>query len=93
MIDKLDNANVLMLSKKGDYGSIKIIGDVEPEIKVCYLAICKYSNDERIYIFLCDENMSVEQDALFDSMEEALADAQRRSPNQKIAWEYPQTSK
>jgi len=90
MIDKLDNARVLMLSKKGDYGSIKTIGGVEPEIKICYLAICKYSNDKGIYIFYCDENMSVEQDSLLDSVGEAIEIAQSRSPD-PISWEYSDT--
>ena len=86
MIDKLDNANVLMLSEKGDYGSTKIVGDVEPDIKICYLAICQYPNDERIYVFYCDENMSVEQDSLLDSVDEAIELAQQRSSN-PIVWE------
>ena len=88
MIDKLDNANVLMLSKKGSYGSIEVLGMPEEEIKVYYLAICRYFNDKGIYLFLCDEKMSVEQDAHFDSIDEARSDAQRRSKEQ-IEWEYP----
>ena len=92
MIDKLDNATVLMLSRKGSYGSIEVLGRPEEEIKVYYLAICQYSNDGGIYLFLCDEKMSVEQDALFESIDEAISDAQRRSKEQ-IEWEYPSGGK
>ena len=87
MIGDFGNAIVLMQSKKGSYGSIGILGRPEEEIKVCYLVICKYANDEGIYLLLCDEKMSDEQDVLFDSLDEALSNAQSRS-NGQIEWEY-----
>ena len=95
MIDELDNAKILMLSNKGHYGSIKIIDESDNEfgeIKVCYLAICKYKDDKGVYLFLCDENMSVEQDSLFDYIDEAIISAQRRSQI-PIVWNYPDTRK
>jgi hypothetical protein len=87
MIAKLDGATVLMLSNKGSYGSIEIVGHPNEAIEVRYLAICKYGGGDGIYLFLCDDEMSVEQDALFDSVDEALANAQRRSP-EMIQWEF-----
>ena len=88
MTNKFGNAIVLMQSKKGSYGSIGILGRPEEEIKVCYLVICKYSDDNgSVYMLLCDEEMNEEQDVLFDNIEEALLDAQRRTKGQ-IEWEY-----
>ena len=88
MTVKFGNATIIMQSKKGNYGSIEVIGKPEEEIKVCYLVICKYSENSGIYLLLCDENMSDEQDSLFDSVDEALLNAQSRSKEQ-IVWEYP----
>ena len=92
MIDKLDNANVLMLSDRGDYGVIEVLGGGSPDIKVCYLAICRYSNDDAIYLFSCTDDLSVEGDSLFDNVEEAISSAQQRSDIQ-IVWNYPSDNK
>ena len=91
MVNKLDGADVLMISNKGHYGYIKINGSDDMGIEVCYLAICKYAKDETIYLFLCDENMSVENDCDFRSIDEAVDDAQRRTQN-PISWVYPNTA-
>ena len=88
MINKLDNADVIMISGKGHYGYIKTLDSDDAGIEVCYLAVCKYPKDNVIYLFLCDKNMSTEQDVDFESVEEAVTDAQRRSQSQ-INWIYP----
>jgi len=87
MIDKLDGATVLMLSEKGNYGYIKIQDSQCKDIGVCYLAICKYDGSEKIYLFLCDENMNVENDWDCDSIEEAVSCAQNRAEPQ-IVWTH-----
>ena len=87
MISELDNARVLRISEKGYYGQIPIL-ESDEVIEICYLAICKYDNSNTVYLFLCDDNLSVENDWDFDSVEEAIAYAQKRSQNQ-IVWVYP----
>ena len=84
----IDGAQVLMISEKGHYGYIKIFDASDNGIEVCYLAICKYSENNIIYLFLCDYNISTEQDAVFNSVEEAVENAQNRSQN-PITWLYP----
>jgi hypothetical protein len=88
MIKELDNAKVLMISERGRYGYIKILGSNDSGIEVCYLAICKYDKSDTIYLFLCNDKMTVEQDVDFSNVEDAIANAQKRSKT-SIAWIYP----
>ena len=60
MVEQLDNAKVIMISKKGQYGYIKTLNSESNSIEICYLAICKYDNSDTIYLFLCGENLNVE---------------------------------
>ncbi len=60
MNGKLDNADILLISEKGHYGYINDSGTYGIGIEVCYLAICRYSDDNALYLFLCDDKMSVE---------------------------------
>ena len=72
MIDRLDGANVLMISDKGSYYYIKTLGSDDDGVEICYFAICRYDNDSKIFLFSCDENMSVEGDSDFDHINEAV---------------------
>ena len=87
-MDKLDNADVLMVSNKGSYGYITILDTCGKGIEVCYLAICKYPGSDKIYLFLCNENMEVETDWDCNSIDEAIEKAQKRSKN-PIVWNTP----
>ena len=87
-VNKLDNATVLMISERGHYGYIKVLGSNDDGIEICYLAICKYDKSDIIYLFLCNDKMSVEQDVDFSNVEDAIANAQRRS-KAPISWTYP----
>ena len=91
MVEQLDNAKVIMISEKGQYGHIQILGLEHKFIEVCYLAICKYESSDTIYLFLCDENMSVEQDRDFDSRESSIIDAERRT-KVPIVWAHSSTA-
>jgi hypothetical protein len=82
----LDGAHVIAVSQKADFGFIKYIDNSIEAIQVKYLAICKYEKSDNIYLFLCDENMEVEQDDLFDSIEDAKKRATEM--NEKVVWEY-----
>ncbi len=81
----LDGAKVIAISKKDDFGVIKYSDNSMPPISVKYLAICKYANDNSIFVFLCNENYEVEQDSVFDTVEEAKQYALRRNKN--VVWE------
>ncbi len=88
MLTELDGAKILMISEKGHYGYITMVGSLENSIEICYLAICKYDTSSTVYLFLCDKNMSVENDVDFTSVEEAIQNACSRSETQ-INWIYP----
>lgn len=82
----LDGAHVIAISQKADFGTIKYTDNSIAAIQVKYLALCKYENGDNIYLFLCDENMVVEQDDLFDSIEDAKRCAIEK--NENVIWEY-----
>jgi len=85
MIDKLDGADVLMISDFGHYHYIKTVSSDDAGVEVCYYAICKYENDDGIYLFSCDVNMSVVGDSLFDSEDDAVQCAERWAET-SITW-------
>jgi len=85
---EIDGAIVLMISEKGHYGYIRTLGSSDKGVEVCYLAICKYAESDRVYLFSCDNDMGTESDFLVDSVEEAIAIAQSRSSS-PITWLYP----
>lgn len=87
MVEYLDNAKVIMISEKGQYGHIEVLGTESVSIEVCYLAICKYDNSEIVYLFLCDENFGVEQDIDFNTIGHAVADAESRT-KRSIIWNH-----
>ena len=89
MIEKLDGARVLMLSEKGCFGYLEIQGQKKHRyIDISYLAICQYDKSDKVYLFLCNKNMEVENDWEFDHIEEAISNAQSRSQF-PIVWLYP----
>lgn len=77
-MSELGGAEIIAISELGEYGHIIIDGTSET-IDVAYLAICKYKNSDTVYLFLCDKNFSVENDWDFESIEEALKNANTRS--------------
>ena len=80
---KLDGAIVLYYTLQDDYGYI-IFPNGEIADYYRYLAICKYSKDDKYYLFCCDENYEVVSDTLHDSIEECMAIASQYKDN--IVW-------
>ena len=80
---KLDGAIVLYYTLQDDYGY-----SIFPNGKIAdyyhYLAICKYSKDDKYYLFCCDENYEVVSDTLHDSIEECMVIASQYKDN--IVW-------
>jgi hypothetical protein len=69
---ELDGAKVLFFTPRDNYGTIEFsTGGIAAYIH--YLAICKYENDYRFYLFSCDEEFNVEGDTLLNSVEECMS--------------------
>ena len=59
--ETLDNAHVLYFTPQASYGTVCFTtGKIADHI--CYLAICKYENDNNYYLFGCDSNYDVVSD-------------------------------
>jgi len=67
----LNGAEVIFISKKDNFGVVKYTDDSIKPISIKYLAICQYENSKEVYVFLCNDKLEVEQDNLFDTIEEA----------------------
>jgi len=82
--EKLDGADVLFYTEKGDYGTVN-----DTNGKICdyvsYFAVCSYSSDKnKYYLFLCDECFDVITDWFCDSVEECMQIASNHS--REIVW-------
>ena len=81
----LDNAKVLYYTVKNDYGQV-LYTDGSVASVICYYAICKYDNDDRIYLFGCDEKQEVVSDYECDSIEECKDCASQLSGEAVLVW-------
>lgn len=71
--DDLDNAKVIKWAWSGErpFGIIGNVDDPDRE-DIFGLAICQYADSDHFYRFSCDKNWDVVNDALYDSIEEAI---------------------
>ena len=69
--DYLDGAKVLEYTDKGHFGFITDYNEdnTPVEKEICYLAVCRYVNDEAYYLFSCDRECAVIGDACFHTLE------------------------
>lgn len=81
----LDGAEIILVSKKDNFGMIKYTDGKVEQIPVKYLAIGQYENDKQFYVFLCNDKLEVEQDNVFDTLEEAQGYAFKKNKN--VEWE------
>lgn len=81
----IDGAEVILISKKDDFGVIKHTDNSIKPISAKYLAICKYEGDKDIYLFLCNDKIEVEQDSIFETIEGAKNHA--AGINKNVVWE------
>lgn len=79
----LDGAEVIYYTTEDNYGAIRYPNSEIAEIYK-YLAICKYSDDEKFYLFCCNKNYEVVGDSVWDSIEECIKVA--ASYHDDIAW-------
>jgi len=67
----LNNAHVLYFTPQASYGTVCFTtGEIADTI--CYLAICKYENDNTYYLFGCDADYEVVSDSPWGSVEECM---------------------
>lgn len=73
--DLLDGARVITWAWSGDkpFGLLHHQDDEYEPIEIFGLAICQYDDSSAIYRFSCDKDWEVQQDDLYDSIEEAIA--------------------
>jgi hypothetical protein len=72
--DELDGAKVIRWAWSGDkpFGFLRYEGDSHDPIEIYGLAICHYRDSDTVYRFSCDKNWEVQQDGLYESVEDAL---------------------
>lgn len=67
----LDEAKVLYFSPQGNYGEVCFTtGEIADHI--CYLAICKYQDDNSYYLFGCNAHFEVVCDSPWGCIEECM---------------------
>ena len=80
--DELDGAKVIRWAWSGikPFGYLPVIdGDLDNEsIEIFGLAICQYNGADEVYRFSCDKDWEVQQDGVYDSIDNAL----RQLPDQ-----------
>ena len=81
--NKLDGAAVLYHTSQGDYG-FNFFPNGSAADQYHYLAICKYAEDDKYYLFCCDENYEVVNDSLHNNIDECMATALQYKEN--IVW-------
>lgn len=70
--ESLDHAQVLYFTPRSSYG-IVCFTTGEIAHRICYLAICKYENDNEFYLFGCDADHNVVSDSPWCSVEECMS--------------------
>jgi hypothetical protein len=72
--DDLDGAKVIQWAWSGTepFGYLPV--DNDSRIEIYGLAVCQYEESPHVYRFSCDENWEVQQDAPYNSIEEALSE-------------------
>lgn len=79
--DELDGAKVIKWAWSGDkpFGLLSIVNsDSNASIEIVGIALCKYDDSDNVYRFSCDKNWEVQQDGVYQSVDDAL----RQLPDQ-----------
>ena len=89
--EEIDGAKVLEWAWSGSipFGVLKYKGkekDGQIAFEIYGLAICQYEKTGEIYRFSCDENWETEQDAPYDSIEQAKEQLPDQYKNVSIDW-------
>lgn len=88
---EIDGAKVLEWAWSGSipFGTLKYKGgeeDGQVAFEIYGLAICQYQKTGEIYRFSCDENWETEQDAPYDSIQQAKDFLPDQYKNVPVNW-------
>ena len=83
--DYLDNAKVLYYVELNTKDQL-LYTDGSVASDICFYAICKYENDNKYYLFACDEKREVVSDYLLDSIEECKVCASDLTMDNNLLW-------
>ena len=83
----IDDAKVLHWAFSGSepFGLINY-SDGSIAAEIFGLAICQYEGESKVYRFSCDKNWESEQDADYNSVEEAMNNIPIQYQGQEIKW-------
>ena len=72
--DDLDGAKVIKWAWSGNkpFGLISIVDSDSESIEIYGLAICQYSDSNGVYRCSCEKDWEVQQDGLYQSVEDAI---------------------
>ncbi|WP_228450720.1 hypothetical protein [Chryseolinea soli] len=84
---ELDGAQVIKWAWSGDrpFGVMPFVDD-EREIEIYGLAICRYKDTSQVYRFSCSSDWEVQNDAPYDSIEEAMKQLPDQYRNVEAEW-------
>ncbi|MBS1795116.1 MAG: hypothetical protein JSS81_14755 [Acidobacteria bacterium] len=84
---EIDGAKVLFWAWSGPV-PFGFVGDEKDPLaaKIFGLAICRYEGSEQVYRFSCDENWETQQDAFYDSAEQAIDELPDQYKNVRADW-------
>jgi hypothetical protein len=85
---QLDGADVLhyAVSKRGRF---HLIQGTSPAVSVAAMAICRYNNDDRFYLFKCTADWNVVADTDCESIDAAMQTAARHAADEAVSWKIP----
>ena len=85
---KIDGANVLYWAWSGNKPFGWVGSETNPKaISIHGLVIAQYDNDSTIYRFSCNENWETEQDATYESTEEAMQFLPEQYQDLPVKWQ------
>ncbi len=85
--DELDGAKVIKWAWSGDR-PFGLVGEIE----IYGLAICRYDGSADVYRFSCDKDWEVQQDGLYDSIDEAIGQLPNQYKLVSARWTNKRTS-
>jgi hypothetical protein len=82
---QLDGADVIQYatSKQGEYYTLQ---GTEPPVKIAAMAICRYKDGDRFYLFKCDSNWEVFGDWDCESIAEGMEIAAQHANGERLRW-------
>ncbi len=86
---ELDGAKVLYVSIAGSPGLYGVVhcADEKRDKFIAALAVCQYHDGNDVYVFACGTDWKVLGDLCFESVEEAMAEAERYYSESPVKWE------